>query len=124
MNAVMDLSLTRENAHPLQTCPLCGAADRPRLLIAHIQAVVAAYYQIPVAEMYSARRDWEVSHPRQVAMYLARELTPRSLPDIARRFGNRDHTTVMWGLKAVQKRIDHDREVAADIEVLRERLSV
>jgi chromosomal replication initiator protein len=122
VNAIMDLSLTRDDVHTLGTCPLCGALDRPRLMVAHIQAVVAAYYEIPVAEMYSARRDWAVSHPRQVAMYLSKEMTPKSLPDLARRFGGRDHTTIMWALKQVKKRIENDAEVAADVEVLRERL--
>lgn len=104
-------------------CPLCGAPTKPLLMVAHIQATVAAYYRIPVREMTSARRHKEVSHPRQVAMYLAYETTPKSLPDIGHRFGNRDHTTVIHAIRAVQRRMIEDAEIAEDVRILRERLN-
>lgn len=105
-------------------CPTCGApVGEARLMITHIQALVAAYYQIPVREMTSCRRFRAVSQPRQVAMYLASELTPKSLPDIGRRFGGRDHTTVIHAIKAVQKRMLADAEIEADVKALRERLA-
>jgi chromosomal replication initiator protein len=91
-------------------------------MITHIQALVAAYYKIPMRAMVSAQRCWEYSHPRQIAMYLSAELTPKSLPDIGKRF-NRDHTTVIHAIKAVQKRILADPEIEADVKALRERLS-
>jgi hypothetical protein len=93
------------------------------LMVTHIQALVAAYYKIPVREMTSERRHREVSHPRQVAMYLAYELTPKSLPDIGKRFGDRDHTTVIHAIRQVKKRIIEDHEIYADVQALRERLA-
>jgi chromosomal replication initiator protein len=102
---------------------MCGAPAHPRLLVAHIQATVAAYYNIPLAEMYSPHRNKEFAHPRQIAMYLSREMTPRSLPEIGRRFGKRDHTTVIHAIRAVKNRIAEDRETELDVEVLRERLA-
>jgi chromosomal replication initiator protein len=92
------------------------------MFIAHIQAAVASYYELPLASMSSKQQYWKVAHPRQLAMFLAAELTDHSLAEIGRRF-NRDHTTVMHALKAVQKRIQDDPEVGLDAEVLRERLA-
>jgi hypothetical protein len=103
-------------------CDKCGSPLRPApRLVAHIQAAVAAYYQIDVSAMTSSRRT--NAHPRQVAMYLASELTPKSLPDIGRRFGGRDHTTVMHACRAVKSRIAEDPEVALDVAFLKARLA-
>lgn len=105
-------------------CEACGAPLKPTgKLVSHIQAEVASYYGIPLIEMTSARRSFDVAHPRQVAMYLAAELTPKSLPEIGRRFGGRDHTTVIWAIRAVKARIADDPEVEADVEILREMLA-
>src|SRR3546814_7587708 len=65
--------------------------------------------------MVSARRAREVARPRQVAMYLAKRLTPRSLPEIGRRFGGRDHTTVMHAVKRIEELRVEDTELDADI---------
>ena len=111
----------REVAHLPECCPLCGAPASPRLLVAHIQATVAAYYGTNVRFMASEHRDREFAHPRQVAMYLAHELTPRSYPEIGRRF-NRDHTTVIYAVRAIRKRISNDPELAMDVGFLRGRL--
>lgn len=108
--------------HEPALCPHCGAPSGPRLFVSHIQATVAAYYGIPVRHMTSDRRDWEVSHPRQVAMYLCAELTPKSYPDLGRLF-HRDHTTIIWAEKSVQRRMNADPEFAEDVRALRERLS-
>lgn len=72
--------------------------------IAEIQARVARRFNMAPIEMLSERRSMAVAHPRQVAMYLARELTTRSLPIIGRHFGGRDHTTVIHAIKAVEQR--------------------
>lgn len=90
--------------------------------IAHIQAVVAKSYGIHLTHMKSDARFRSVAWPRQVAMYLARELTGKALPCIGREFGKRDHTTVMYAIKAVQKRMDDDTLYRADVEALREAL--
>ncbi|MEA3044556.1 MAG: chromosomal replication initiator protein [Sphingomonadales bacterium] len=72
--------------------------------IALIQERVAHVFGMPLIEMRSARRAYASSHPRQIAMYLAKRLTTRSLPTIGKHFGGRDHTTVMHAVRAVEKR--------------------
>jgi chromosomal replication initiator protein len=91
--------------------------------IAFIQAAVALHYGIAPAEMLSQRRARSVARPRQVAMYLAKELTSKSLPNIGRCFGNRDHTTVMHAIKQVKALSSNDPLVFADIAALRNRLA-
>lgn len=94
-----------------------------RLTIAEIQTAVADFYHLPVSEMTSARRNREIAGPRQVAMFLARELTPKSFPDIGRRFGDRDHTTVLHAVRQVKKRCDANLDYRHDVESLRSLLS-
>jgi chromosomal replication initiator protein len=72
--------------------------------------------------MSSARRARNVARPRQVAMYLAKQLTSRSLPEIGRRFGNRDHTTVMHAVSRVAELMQADGSFAEDVELLRRML--
>lgn len=88
-----------------------------RWRIADIQARVCAFYHVPLIEMVSARRSREIARPRQVAMYLSRRHTVRSLPEIGRQFGKRDHTTVIHACRAIEtlRRVDpqFDRGVAA-----------
>ena len=78
-------------------------ANQRRISIDEIQTQVAEHYRIRKAEMTSARRAREVARPRQVAMYLSKQLTPKSLPDIGRRFGGRDHTTVIHAVKQIER---------------------
>lgn len=91
--------------------------------IARIQAIVAVSYGIRPEHMTSVCRWREVAWPRQVAMYLAREITGKPLPHIGRQFGGRDHTTVIHAIKAVEKRMAEDALYWADVEALREALS-
>ena len=72
--------------------------------------------------MHSARRARSVARPRQVAMYLAKKLTARSLPEIGRKFGGRDHTTVMHAVKKVDELRDIDASFSEDVELLRRML--
>jgi len=72
--------------------------------------------------MHSARRSRAVARPRQVAMYLAKQLTPRSLPEIGRKFGGRDHTTVMHAVRKVEELRTADSSFAEDVELLRRML--
>jgi chromosomal replication initiator protein len=72
--------------------------------------------------MSSARRARAVARPRQVAMYLAKQLTTRSLPEIGRRFGGRDHTTVMHAVRKVEELITQDAAFAEDLELLKRML--
>lgn len=91
--------------------------------IARIQAVVAVSYGIRPEHMTSVCRWKEVAWPRQIAMYLAREITGKPLPHIGRQFGWRDHTTVIHAIKQVKARMAADPIYRADVEALREALS-
>ncbi len=93
-------------------------AHEKKVTIDDIQRRVADYYHLKLADLLSARRAREVARPRQVAMYLAKRLTPRSLPEIGRRFGNRDHTTVMHAVKRIDELRLADRELDADVAQL------
>ncbi len=100
---------------------LLRANDR-RVTIDEIQKRVAEHYNIRLADMHSARRARAVARPRQVAMYLCKQLTPRSLPEIGRKFGGRDHTTVMHAVRKIEELRTADRSLAEDIELLRRML--
>jgi len=97
-------------------------ANQRRISIDEIQTRVSDHYRIRKAEMTSARRAREVARPRQVAMYLSKQLTPRSLPEIGRRFGGRDHTTVIHAVKQIEKLRAQDAELDADIRLLTRQL--
>ena len=97
-------------------------ANQRRISIDEIQTQVAEHYRIRKAEMTSARRAREVARPRQVAMYLSKQLTPKSLPDIGRRFGGRDHTTVIHAVRQIEKLRASDAELDADIRLLTRQL--
>jgi chromosomal replication initiator protein len=93
---------------------LLRANDR-RVTVEDIQRRVADYYKLRLHDLLSARRSREVARPRQVAMYLSKKLTPRSLPEIGRRFGGRDHTTVMHAIKRIEELRNVDSELETDI---------
>ncbi len=97
-------------------------ANQRRISIDEIQTRVSDHYRIRKAEMTSARRAREVARPRQVAMYLSKQLTPRSLPEIGRRFGGRDHTTVIHAVRQIEKLRAQDAELDADIRLLTRQL--
>jgi chromosomal replication initiator protein len=93
-----------------------------RVTIEEIQKRVAEHWSIRLTDMSSARRARAVARPRQVAMYLAKQLTSRSLPEIGRKFGNRDHTTVMHAVSRVTELMERDAGFAEDVELLRRML--
>lgn len=97
-------------------------AHEKRVSIEEIQRKVAEHYNLRLTDMVSARRARNVARPRQVAMYLAKHLTQRSLPEIGRRFGNRDHTTVMHAVSRVSELIAQDAGFAEDVALLRKML--
>ncbi len=97
------------------------ANDR-RVTIEEIQRQVASHYNIRVSDMYSARRARAIARPRQIAMYLSKQLTHRSLPEIGRKFGGRDHTTVMHAVKKIDELRATDRHFDADVDLLRRML--
>lgn len=91
--------------------------------ISRIQTIVALSYDLNPALMTSPARDRFAAWPRQIAMYLTRQLTDHSLPSIGRYFGNRDHSTVLYACRAVEKRMAADPLCRADVETLREALA-
>ena len=77
------------------------------------------FYNIPLSEMLSQRRSRPLARPRQVAMYLAKKMTTRSLPEIGRRFANRDHTTVIHAVKTITKLSEKDEEMKKNINQIK-----
>ncbi|MDO5704774.1 MAG: chromosomal replication initiator protein DnaA [Paracoccus sp. (in: a-proteobacteria)] len=94
------------------------ASDR-KVSIEEIQRKVAEHYNIRLADMIGPKRVRTVARPRQVAMYLAKQLTSRSLPEIGRRFGGRDHTTIMHGVRKIEELTHQDQSLAEDIDMLK-----
>ena len=84
-----------------------------------IQNTVSNFFNIPLAEMLSQRRSRPLARPRQIAMFLAKKMTTRSLPEIGRRFANRDHTTVIHAVKTITRLSEKDDEMKKNIEQLR-----
>ena len=112
--------ITMDSAQEL-LADVLRASDR-RVTIDEIQKAVAGHFRIKVSDMHSARRSRGIARPRQVAMYLSKVLTPRSLPEIGRMFGGRDHTTVMHAVRKVEELSATDSSFAEDVELLRRTL--
>ena len=89
------------------------------ITIDKIQNTVSNYFNIQLSEMLSQRRSRPLARPRQVAMYLAKKLTTRSLPEIGRRFANRDHTTVIHAVKTIDRLSEKDSEMKKNIEQIK-----
>ncbi len=84
-----------------------------------IQNIVSSYFNIPLSEMLSQRRSRPLARPRQIAMYLAKKMTSRSLPEIGRRFANRDHTTVIHAVKTITRLSEQDDEMKKNINQIK-----
>lgn len=89
-----------------------------KVTIDEIQKKVAAHYAIKLSDMSSARRDRQITLPRQVAMYLSKRLTTQSLPEIGKNFGGRDHTTVLHAVKKIKEVVVSNTSLAEDIRLL------
>ncbi|MGV3492053.1 MAG: chromosomal replication initiator protein DnaA [Devosia sp.] len=96
--------------------------DARRVRIEDILRIVSRHYKVPRNDLLSSRRSRDVVRPRQIAMYLAKALTSRSLPEIGRRFGGRDHTTVLHSVRKVEQMIKDDGDLAQEIELLKRML--
>jgi chromosomal replication initiator protein len=94
------------------------SSDR-KLTIEEIQRKVAEHYNIRLSDLIGPKRLRTIARPRQVAMYLSKQLTPRSLPEIGRRFGGRDHTTIMHGVRKIEELMTTDSQLADDLQLLR-----
>ncbi|MFA6984593.1 MAG: helix-turn-helix domain-containing protein [Arenimonas sp.] len=91
--------------------------------IDEIQRIIRNYYGFTKAELIAERRTAKIVHARQVAMYLAKTMTPRSLPEIGRKFGGRDHTTVLHAVRKIEKLLTTDAKLLAEIDALKAMIS-
>jgi chromosomal replication initiator protein len=97
-------------------------ASERKITVEEIQRKVSDYYNIRLSDIIGPKRLRSYARPRQVAMYLCKRLTSRSLPEIGRRFGGRDHTTVMHGVRRIEELQQTDGQIAEDVEMLRRAL--
>ncbi|WBY00051.1 chromosomal replication initiator protein DnaA [Ramlibacter tataouinensis] len=93
-----------------------------QISVENIQKTVADYYKIKVADMYSKKRPASIARPRQIAMYLAKELTQKSLPEIGELFGGRDHTTVLHAVRKIAQERQNVTELNQQLHVLEQTL--
>ncbi|MFT4359532.1 chromosomal replication initiator protein DnaA, partial [Bartonella bacilliformis] len=98
---------------------LTRSSELRRIRIEEIQRTVARHYNVSKQDLLSNRRTRTIVKPRQVAMYLAKMLTPRSLPEIGRRFGGRDHTTVLHAVRKIEDLVCDDQTLAKELELLK-----
>jgi len=98
---------------------LIQSNDSRKVRIEDIQRVVARQFKVSKHDLLSNRRTRAIVRPRQIAMYLAKEMTPRSLPEIGRRFGGRDHTTVLHAVRKVKQMTEENDKLAREIELLK-----
>ncbi|MFZ2099670.1 MAG: chromosomal replication initiator protein DnaA [Oricola sp.] len=98
---------------------LVRVEDNRKIRIEDIQRAVSRHYNVSRTDMLSNRRTRVIVKPRQIAMYLAKIMTPRSLPEIGRRFGGRDHTTVLHAVRKVESMIAEDGQLAKELELLK-----
>ena len=113
-----DAPMTMEIAE-MAIADLVGTREPRRIRIEDIQKVVASHYNVSKHDLLSARRTRAIVRPRQIAMYLAKTLTPRSFPEIGKRFGGRDHTTVLHAVRKVEELAAGDEALAQEIELLK-----
>ena len=97
-------------------------ASERKITVEEIQRRVSEHYNIRLSDIIGPKRLRSYARPRQVAMYLCKHLTSRSLPEIGRRFGGRDHTTVMHGVRRIEELKSTDGQIAEDVELLRRSL--
>jgi len=114
-------SLTLDEAMALLQPNLKVSAER-RVTVDEIQKLTAEHFALKQADLLSERRTRSVARPRQVAMWLCKQHTTRSYPDIGRRFGGRDHTTVLHAVKKVEELLQSDEQIAKDVEALTRKL--
>ncbi|WP_031229474.1 chromosomal replication initiator protein DnaA [Asticcacaulis sp. YBE204] len=114
-------SLTLDEAMALLQPNLKVSAER-RVTVDEIQKLTADHFALKQADLLSERRTRSVARPRQVAMWLCKQNTTRSYPDIGRRFGGRDHTTVLHAVKKIEELLQSDEQIAKDVEALTRKL--
>ncbi|MCA0368309.1 MAG: chromosomal replication initiator protein DnaA [Proteobacteria bacterium] len=114
-------SVSVDEASVLLGAALRGGPER-RITVDEIQKTVADHFNLKQADLLSERRTRSVARPRQIAMYLCKQHTTRSYPDIGRRFGGRDHTTILHGVRKIEELMPQDDQIARDVEALTRKL--
>ncbi|WP_292028598.1 chromosomal replication initiator protein DnaA [Brevundimonas sp. UBA2416] len=114
-------SLSVDETQALLGSALRGGPER-RITVDEIQKTVADHFSLKQADLLSERRTRAVARPRQIAMWLCKQHTTRSYPDIGRRFGGRDHTTVLHGVRKIEELMALDDQIARDVETLTRKL--
>jgi len=114
-------SVSVDEASTLLGMAMRGGPER-RITVDEIQKTVADHFNMKQADLLSERRTRSVARPRQIAMYLCKQHTTRSYPDIGRRFGGRDHTTVLHGVRKIEELMPQDDQIARDVEALTRKL--
>ena len=114
-------SVSVDEASTLLGAAMRGGPER-RITVDEIQKTVADHFNMKQADLLSERRTRAVARPRQIAMYLCKQHTTRSYPDIGRRFGGRDHTTVLHGVRKIEELMPQDDQIARDVEALTRKL--
>jgi chromosomal replication initiation ATPase DnaA len=121
-------SSTLKAMSPIPNSAIAEACEivSPRLIMNRIEAIQRAVLtEYPTVTMYdlkSVRRKKTMVRARQIAVYLAKTLTARSLPEIGKRFGGRDHTTILHSVRKIEAMIEHDAALAAEIERIKENI--
>ena len=113
-----DEPVTIETAEQIVRDLMRGAEPR-RVRIDDILRTVSKHYGVNRGDLLSGRRNRSIVRPRQIGMYLAKLLTSRSLPEIGRRFGNRDHTTVLHAIRKIEQLMNDDNQLREEIELLK-----
>lgn len=120
-NQLTNQPITQDMAE-LTLRDLIRSSEPRRVKIEDIQRIVSKHYNVTKADLLSARRTRTIVRPRQIAMYLAKVMTPRSLPEIGRRFGNRDHTTVLHAVRKIEELARGDHALSQELELLKRML--
>ena len=126
LNRVIDFSKINTKSPSIYECKkilkdfICY--DNKPTNIETIQNIVAAHFNLNIQEMLSPRRSRSLARPRQIAMYLAKQHTTNSLPDIGRKFSNRDHTTVIHAVKKIEELVKKDNEIKQNIIEIKKKL--
>jgi hypothetical protein len=114
------IALVPEDLTPVPPCAVRVSWFAERIGVDRIKRAVAKEYNTTCMEIDSDRRTKEIVRPRQVAMYLAKTMTLMSLPQIARRFNGKDHTTILHGVRKIEKLVAVDPELAAKVQIIRD----
>lgn len=98
---------------------LMSSAEPKRIKIDDILKIITKHFGVNRSDLLSSRRNRSIVRPRQIGMYLAKNLTSRSLPEIGRRFGNRDHTTVLHAIRKVEQLMADDMSLKEEVDLLK-----